>query len=49
LRSEVFEKVQNLKKVALTRWERGLQSITLGKLEHIVPRLKCRLSDIFGD
>jgi putative transcriptional regulator len=32
---------------SLFRLEHGQQSITLGRLEQITRRLKCRLSDIF--
>ena len=31
----------------LYRLERGEQSLTLGRLEQILKRLKCRLTDIF--
>ena len=33
----------------LHRLEQGQQSITLGKLEDILKRLKCSTKDVFGD
>jgi DNA-binding Xre family transcriptional regulator len=42
-----FSRKLGLPPSTLHRLESGEQSVTLGKLEQIMRRLKCRLSDIF--
>jgi DNA-binding Xre family transcriptional regulator len=42
-----FSRRLGLPASTLHRLESGEQSVTLGKLEHIMKRLKCKLSDIF--
>jgi transcriptional regulator with XRE-family HTH domain len=44
-----FSRKLGISASTLHRLERGEQSITLGKLEDIMRRLKCRLFDIFKE
>ena len=43
-----FSKKTGLPRSTLFRLENGEQSITLGRLNQIMDRLKCSLEDIFG-
>lgn len=42
-----FSRKVGLPPSTLYRLERGEQSITLGRLQRVLDRLKCRLSDVF--
>jgi transcriptional regulator with XRE-family HTH domain len=43
-----FSKKLGLPPSAIFRLERGEQSVTLGRLQQILDRLKCTLDDVFG-
>lgn len=43
-----FSRKIGLPPSTIFRLERGEQSITLGRLEQVIKRLKCSLPDIFG-
>ena len=44
-----FSRLTGLPRSTLFRLEQCQQSITLGRLQQIMDRLKCNLTDIFGD
>jgi transcriptional regulator with XRE-family HTH domain len=44
-----FSKKLGFPRSTVFRLENGEQSITLGRLQQIMDRLKCSLSDIFGE
>lgn len=44
-----FSKKLGLPASTIFRLEHGEQSVTLGRLQQIMDRLKCTLSDVFGD
>lgn len=44
-----FSKLTRLPPSTLCRLEMCQQSITLGRLEQLLRRLKCRLADVFPD
>jgi transcriptional regulator with XRE-family HTH domain len=44
-----FSKKVGLPPSTIFRLERCEQSITLGRLQQIMDRLKCSLTDVFGD
>ena len=44
-----FSKKIGLPPSTIFRIENGEQSITLGRLQLIMDRLKCSLADVFGD
>ena len=46
---KAFSQRTGLPPSTLFRLEQGAQSITLGKLHLVMTRLKCQLSDIFGN
>ena len=44
-----FSKKSGLPRSTLFRLEQCQQSITLGRLQQVMDRLKCSLDDVFGD
>ena len=44
-----FSKKIGLPPSTIFRIENGQQSITLGRLQQIMTKLKCSLADVFGD
>ena len=44
-----FSRKTGLPASTLFRLENAQQSITLGKLELVLKRLKCKVSDVFGE
>ena len=44
-----FSKKVGLPPSTIHRIENGEQSVTLGRLQFILDRLKCALADVFGD
>ncbi len=44
-----FSRKTGLPLSTIFRLENGEQSITLGRLERVLARLKCKLADVFGE
>ena len=44
-----FSKKVGLPPSTIHRLENGEQSVTLGRLQQIMAKLKCTLADVFGD